>query len=437
MLIAKNGKELHLLPEMSNRHGLIAGSSGSGKTVTLRVMAENFSKIGVPVFMADVKGDLTGLDRSGIETPAIVERVASMHLKDFSFEGFPTQQWDVFGQEGEEVKVSINKLTPLLLSRLLNLSDVQNESLAQIFKIVGDYSNKISGVLNAQDGQEGSFAQACQLVKEYSSTPDTIELNNIEDMTTTINKIIDFSANLEPRYGKISKQSYTSIQRSMLMLEQDGKDVLFSDTPFDVTRFIKTEGGYGVINIFKARRLYENPTVYATFLLWLIAELYKALPECGDIKKPKMVFFFDEAHLLFDEAPKVLIDNVEKLVRLIRSKGVGIFFITQRPSDIPDKVLAQLSNRVQHSLRAFTPKEQKSIRTIAQTFRNESRLDVEKAIGRLKIGEALVSFLDAEGSPVPVKKALVCPPRSNITGDLVSIKTNELSTVDSIFESII
>lgn len=410
MLIAKNGKELHLLPAMSNRHGLIAGSSGSGKTVTLRVMAENFSKIGVPVFMADIKGDLDGLDAPGNPTPSIAERVSTMKLTDFSFEGFPTRCWDVFGQEGDELKTSINKLTPLLLSRLLNLSDVQNESLSQLFKIARD----------------------------YSSEGNPVEIRNIEDMTSVINEIINYSDSLEPKYGKISKQSYTSIQRSMLMLEQDGKDILFSDNPFDVARFMQTEGGRGVINIFKARKLYENPMVYSTFLLWLIAELYKSLPECGDLDKPKMVFFFDEAHLLFDDAPKVLVDNVEKLVRLIRSKGVGVFFITQSPSDIPDKVLAQLSNRVQHSLRAFTPKEQKSVKTVAQTFRNESRLDVEKAIGNLKIGEALVSFLDESGSPVPVRKALICPPRSRITGHQIVASVGGLpATTDDMFESII
>jgi len=410
MLIAKDGKELHLLPEMSNRHGLIAGSSGSGKTVTLRVMAENFSAIGVPVFMADIKGDLNGLDQPGSVTPALRERISSMNLTDFSFEGFPTRCWDVFGQEGDELKTSINRLTPLLLSRLLNLSDVQNESLSQLFKIARDYSN----------------------------TDNPVEIRNIEDMTSVINEIISYSSSLEPKYGKISKQSYASIQRSMLMLEQDGKDVLFSDTPFDVTRFMQTEDGCGVINIFKAQKLYENPMVYSTFLLWLIAELYKALPECGDLDKPKMVFFFDEAHLLFDDAPKVLVDNVEKLVRLIRSKGVGVFFITQSPSDVPDKVLAQLSNRVQHSLRAFTPKEQKAVKTVAQTFRNDSNLTVEKEIGNLKIGEALVSFLDESGSPVPVRKAFICPPRSRIANH--SVVANEQSlpaTTDDLFESII
>jgi len=405
MLIAKNGKELHLLPEMSNRHGLIAGSSGSGKTVTLRVMAENFSKIGVPVFLADIKGDLTGMDQPGFDTPATQERLAAMKINEFSFEGFPTHTWDVYGEEGDEIKVSMQKLTPLLLGRLLSLSDVQIESLAQIFKIVQDYSEKDS----------------------------SLEISTIEDLTTTINQIINFSNDLEPKYGKISKPSFTSIQRSTLMLEQGCKDVLFSHNSFDIRQFIKTQNGYGVINIFKAQKLYEAPAVYSTFLLWMIAELYRVLPECGDLPKPKMVFFFDEAHLLFDGAPKVLVDNIARLVRLIRSKGVGIFFCTQVPSDIPDKVLAQLSNRVQHSLRAFTPKEQKSIKVIAQTFRNESNLDVANSIGKLKIGEALVSFLDATGAPTPVKKAFVCPPRSRLGGNEIVVSMVDMpTTIDNL-----
>jgi len=411
MLIAKNGKELHLLPEMSNRHGVITGNSGSGKTVTLRVMAENFSKIGVPVFMSDIKGDLNGLDIPGRSTPEIEKRVQSMNIKDFSFEGSPTRCWDVYGEEGEEIKTAIDALSPLLLSRLLNLSDVQNESLAQLFKIVSD----------------------------YSTDTNKIEVKNIEDMTTVINEIIENSDLLEHKYGRISKPSFASIQRSMLMLEQNGKDVLFSDTPFNVQEFMKTQNGRGVINIFRAKKLFENPTVYATFLLWLIAELYKTLPECGDIDKPKIVFFFDEAHLLFDDAPKILVDNVEKLVRLIRSKGVGVFFISQSPSDIPDKVLGQLGNRVQHSLRAFTPKEQKAVRTAAQTFRNDRNMDVEKAIGILKIGEALISFLDESGAPTSVTKALVCPPRSSINAHVVvpTTVTKNITENSNVFDSII
>ena len=388
MLIAKSGKELHLLPEMSNRHGLIAGSSGSGKTITLRVMAENFSKIGVPVFMADVKGDLTGLEAPGELTQEVRERISKMDLGSFSFEGFPTRYWDVFGEEGDELKVSLQKLTPLLISRLLNLSEVQNESLAQIFKIAQSYSG------------EGNI----------------INIDTIRDMASIVNTIIDNATYLEPQFGKISKPSLASIQRSLLMLEQGGEDVLFSKDSFDVTRFLQTESNYGVINIFKARKLYDNPTIYATFLLWMVAELYRALPECGDIEKPRIVFFFDEAHLLFDDAPKVLIDNIEKLVRLIRSKGVGVFFITQNPSDVSDKVLGQLGNRVQHSLRAYTPKEQKSIKVIAQTFRNTTTLNVEQAIQNLKIGEALISFLDETGAPSPVQKAFVCPPKSMVGG---------------------
>jgi DNA helicase HerA-like ATPase len=339
--------------------------------------------------MADIKGDLTGMSNPGTSTPAIKERVASMKLKDFSFEGFPTRNWDVFGEDGEELKVSMQKLTPLLLGRLLNLSDVQTESLAQLFKITQDYSNKYA---------------------EYA----TLEINTIEDLTTTISQIINFSSDLEARYGKISKQSYTSIQRSTLMLEQNGKDVLFSSKPFDIRRFMQTENGRGVINIFKAQKLYETPTVYSTFLLWMIAELYRVLPECGDLPKPKMVFFFDEAHLLFDGAPKVLVDNIARLVRLIRSKGVGIFFITQNPSSLSDSVLSQLSNRIIHSMRAYTPKEQKAVRTLSQTFRQNNKADLTETIMSLKIGEAIISFLDTDGAPCFAKKALVAPPRSRI-----------------------
>jgi len=383
MLIAKNSKQIHLLPEMANRHGLVAGSTGSGKTVTIQVMAESFSRIGVPVFMADVKGDLTGLEYPGEPNPKIDKRVKEIGVEDFAFEGNPVKYWDTYGEEGETIKTTVKRLGPNLLGRLLNLSEAQSGSLYQVFKIADDYE---------------------------------ITISNLKDLYGVITVILDNAEALEKTYGRISKMSFTALQRSLLMLEDGGNDVLFSSNGefFDIRNFFAIEDGRGVINILKATKLIKSQQVYSTFLLWLLAELFEMLPERGDAEKPLIVFFFDEAHLIFDEAPKVLVDRIEKLVKLIRSKGVGVYFITQNPSDIPDDVLNQLGNRVQHSMRAFTPKEQKSVKSIAQSFRPNPGLNVEEAIGELKIGEALVSFLDEQGSPSKVNRALICPPRSRI-----------------------
>jgi DNA helicase HerA-like ATPase len=384
MLIAKNGKESHLLPQMLNRHGLVAGSTGSGKTVTLQVMAENISREGVPVFVADIKGDLSGLAVPGAHNAKVLERVNALSITDFSFEGNPIATWDIFSTNGRAIKTTVQRMGALLLSRLLNLTDAQSSSLYQIFKIASD---------------------------------NQIILRNIKDLTSMVNYITNNPVRFESQYGKITSASYLALQRNLLMLEDSGSDVLFSSTPesFDINRFLAIDqNGRGVINILDATRLIKSPQVYATFLLWLLQEFYDTMPEIGDVEKPKIVFFFDEAHILFDEASKVFIDKIERMIKLVRSKGIGIFFVTQNPIDIPEGVLSQLGNRVQHAMRAYTPKEQKAVKTIAQTFRNVSRLNIENAIGELKIGEALVSFLSADGSPVSVERTTICPPRSKI-----------------------
>jgi len=384
MLIAANGKHIHLLPEMSNRHGLIAGSTGSGKTVTLQVMAEQFSRIGVPVFLADVKGDLGGIKYPGIPNEKIVDRVHRLGLEDFDFEGNPVRFWDVFGTDGDPLKASVSGMGPLLISQLLDLSEAQAGSLFQMFKATKRYG---------------------------------IAINNLNDLFSVATHMIEHAEEYEREYGRISKGSFGAIQRSLIALEDDGEDVLFvknGEKVFDISQFIQTKHSKGVINILKAERLIHTPKVYAMFLLWLLTELFEKLPERGDADKPVMVFFFDEAHLLFDGAPKVLVDKIEKVVRLIRSKGVGVFFVTQRPEDIPDSVLAQLGNRVQHSMRAFTPRDLKVIKALAQTFRTNDADQVENTITELKIGEALVSFLSTDGSPSVVQRAMICPPRSRI-----------------------
>lgn len=369
---------------MSNRHGLIAGSTGSGKTVTLQVMAEQFSRIGVPVFLADVKGDLGGIKYPGIPNEKIVDRVHRLGLEDFDFEGNPVRFWDVFGTDGDPLKASVSGMGPLLISQLLDLSEAQAGSLFQMFKATKRYG---------------------------------IAINNLNDLFSVATHMIEHAEEYEREYGRISKGSFGAIQRSLIALEDDGEDVLFvknGEKVFDISQFIQTKHSKGVINILKAERLIHTPKVYAMFLLWLLTELFEKLPERGDADKPVMVFFFDEAHLLFDGAPKVLVDKIEKVVRLIRSKGVGVFFVTQRPEDIPDSVLAQLGNRVQHSMRAFTPRDLKVIKALAQTFRTNDADQVENTITELKIGEALVSFLSTDGSPSVVQRAMICPPRSRI-----------------------
>jgi len=382
LLIAKGENEIYLLPRMSNRHGLIAGATGTGKTVSLQVIAENFSRIGVPVFMADVKSDLSGICQPGAPSPKIMERVEKLSLADFRFAGRPVTFWDAFGEQGHPVRTTISDMGPLLLSRLLNLNDVQSGVLSLVFKIADD-----SGLL----------------------------LLDFKDLRAMVQYAGDNADSFETEYGRVSTASIGAIQRGLLMLEEQGGDKVFGEPALNLDDLIQTDPqGRGMINILAADRLMQTPKMYATFLLWLLAELFEKLPEVGDQDKPRLVFFFDEAHLLFSEAPQVLLEKIEQVVRLIRSKGVGVYFVTQNPLDIPEATLGQLGNRVQHALRAFTPRDQKAVRAAAQTFRSNPKLDVEKAISELAVGEALVSFLDEKGMPGIVERAFILPPESQI-----------------------
>lgn len=380
LLIAKGEREIGLLPRMANRHGLVAGATGTGKTVSLRVLAERFSAIGVPVFMADVKGDLSGMALPGDENPKVTERVAKMGLEGFSYAGFPVVFWDVFGEQGHPVRTTVSEMGPLLLSRLLNLNDVQSGVLTLIFKVADD-----NGLL----------------------------LLDFKDLQAMVRHVGDNAADFQTSYGNISAASIGAIQRSLLALGEQGADRFFGEPALNIQDLIQTDpDGRGVVNILAADKLMQSPKLYATFLLWMLSELFEQLPEVGDPEKPSLVFFFDEAHLLFDDAPKALVEKIEQVVRLIRSKGVGIYFVTQNPIDLPDTVLGQLGNRVQHALRAFTPKDQKGVRAAADTFRSNPDLDVATVITQLEVGEALVSVLDEKGAPTVVERALVCPPQS-------------------------
>lgn len=382
MVIAKSDIEIRLLPAMANRHGLIAGATGTGKTVTLQVIAENFSRNGIPVFMADVKGDLSGISQPGTEHAKISERIERMKLSNYAFEGYPVAFWDIFGEEGHPVRTTISEMGPLLLSRLLNLNETQSGTLTLVFKIADD-----NGLL----------------------------LLDMKDIRSMLQYVGDNDDTFTTEYGRVSKASIGAIQRSLLTLESEGGERLFGEPAIHIDDLLQTgENGYGMINILSSTKLINSPKIYATFLLWLLSELFEQLPEVGDPEKPKCAFFFDEAHLLFEDAPKALEDKIEQVVRLIRSKGVGVYFISQNPMDIPEDILGQLGNRVQHALRAFTPKDQKAVRAAAQTFRANPDLDVEKAITELGVGEALVSFLDEKGSPGVVERALIAPPRSQI-----------------------
>lgn len=383
LLIAKGEKEVCLLPKMANRHGLIAGATGTGKTVTLRVLAERFSSIGVPVFMADVKGDLSGMAAAGEESTKIDERVKATGVTDFSFQPFPVVFWDLFGQQGHPVRTTVSEMGPLLLSRLLNLNEVQSGVLSLVFKVADD-----NGLL----------------------------LLDFKDLQAMIRHVGESAAELQTGYGNISAASIGAIQRNLLALAEQGGEQFFGEPALNLQDFIQTDSdGRGVINILAADRLMQSPKLYATFLLWMLSELFEQLPEAGDPDKPKLVFFFDEAHLLFDEAPKALVEKIEQVVRLIRSKGVGVYFVTQNPADLPDTVLGQLGNRVQHALRAFTPQDQKAVRAAAETFRANPDFEVATVITELGVGEALVSVLDDKGSPTIVERALICPPASRFT----------------------
>ena len=382
LLIAKGDNPLNLLARMANRHGLVAGATGTGKTVTLQVMAESFSRIGVPVFAADIKGDLSGISQPGKENPKIADRVKKLKLRDFTFFGSTVTFWDVFGEQGHPVRATVSEMGPLLFSRLLNLNDTQAGVLMLVFKIADD-----NGFL----------------------------LLDMKDLQAMLQHVGEQARNFQIEYGNISAASIGAIQRGLIEMQQQGGDKFFSEPALNFDDLMQTDSsGYGIVNILAADKLIQSPKIYATFLLWILTELFERLPEVGDPEKPKLIFFFDEAHLLFADLPTVVEEKVTQIVRLVRSKGVGVYFVTQSPLDVPEAVLGQLGNRVQHALRAFTPKDQKSVRSAAATFRTNPKLDVEKAITELAVGEALVSFLDENGTPGIVQRAIVCPPHSQI-----------------------
>src|SRR5882672_3511281 len=381
LLIAKNAdKELALLPALANRHGLITGATGTGKSVTLQALAHRFSAIGVPMFMADVKGDLSGIAKAGGANPKVAERLKSLGV-EASFEACPVVFWDVFGKSGHPVRATISDMGPLLLGRMLDLNETQESVLALVFKIADD-----EGLL----------------------------LLDLKDLRAMLAHVGDEAAKYKTAYGNVSTASIGAIQRGLLALESQGAAQFFGEPMLDIADLMQTREGKGVVNILAAEKLMGAPKLYATFLLWLLAELFEHLPEVGDVEKPKLVFFFDEAHLLFAEAPKALLEKVEQVVRLIRSKGVGVYFVTQNPLDVPDSVLGQLGNRVQHALRAFTPRDQKAVKTAAETLRPNPKLKAEQVIMELGVGEALVSFLDEKGTPRVVERAFIVPPGSQL-----------------------
>lgn len=382
ILIGVGEKPAYLLPKYGNRHGLITGATGTGKTVTLQTLAEGFSSAGVPVFMADVKGDLAGVSQKGGGNPKIEERATQLGLAPLEYAGFPVIFWDVFGEKGHPVRSTISDMGPLLLSRLLSLNETQEGVLNLTFKLADD-----QGLL----------------------------LLDLKDLRSMLQFVADNSKALTTEYGNVSAATIGTIQRSLLVLEQQGGEAFFGEPALELTDLMRTEvGGKGMISVLAADRLMQNPRLYATFLLWLLSELFEELPEVGDLPKPKLVFFFDEAHLLFDDAPKALVDKIEQVVRLIRSKGVGVYFISQSPTDVPDEVLGQLGNRVQHALRAFTPKDQKAVKVAAETFRQNPAFDTAEVITQLGVGEALISTLDEKGTPTMVERALVRPPLSRL-----------------------
>ncbi|HMF11062.1 MAG TPA: helicase HerA-like domain-containing protein [Gemmataceae bacterium] len=405
--VAKGDSPLYLLPQLANRHGLIAGATGTGKTVTLQCLAEGFSKLGVPSFMADVKGDLSGISQPGQDKPSVAKRIEALGLEGFKFAACPVTFWDVFGEQGHPVRATISEMGPLLLSRLLNLNDTQSGVLTLTFKIADD-----NGLL----------------------------LLDLKDLQAMVQYVGDNAGQFKTEYGNISAASVGAIQRALLALDQQGGSKFFGEPALDLFDFIQTgPGGRGMVNILAADKLLGSPLLYATFLLWLLAELFERLPEVGDLEKPKLVFFFDEAHLLFNDIPKALLDKIEQVIRLVRSKGVGVYFVTQNPLDIPDTVLGQLSNRIQHALRAFTPRDQKAVKAAATTLRPNPPLDVESAITQLGVGEALVSLLEEKGTPAPVQRALIVPPSGQL-GPITPAQRQQLvgsSTVYGHYEKVI
>ena len=394
ILIAKHGDiETFILPGLANRHGLITGATGTGKTVTLQKLAESFSAIGVPVFMSDVKGDLTGISQQGTIGGKMADILKERGLPLPEPTSCPVTLWDVFGEQGHPVRATISDMGPLLLSRMLDLNETQTGVLNLVFKIADD-----SGLL----------------------------LLDLKDLRAMLQHVGDNAKQFTTQYGNISAASVGAIQRGLLTLESQGGDRFFGEPMLNLDDMMQTVGGKGVINILSADKLMQSPRLYATFLLWMLSDLYERLPEIGDPEKPKFAFFFDEAHLLFNDAPKVLLERIELVVRLIRSKGVGVYFVTQNPIDVPDTVLAQLGNRVQHALRAFTARDQKAVKATAETMRGNPQLDVEAAITELGTGEALVSFLDAKGRPGITERVYVIPPGSQI-GPITDAQRAELN----------
>ncbi len=384
LLIGKGENEANIIPRMANRHGLICGATGTGKTITLKVMAESFSDLGVPVFLADIKGDLGGCVVKGQRNENIDKRLNKMGIdpETFEYKSYPVRFWDVFGEGGHPVRTTVSEMGPTLLARLLNLTDAQEGVLAIVFRVADDRGWK---------------------------------LIDLKDLRAMVAYVADHAAEFQQEYGNVPRQSAGSIQRELLQLQDAGADLFFGEPDIQITDWMRTSpDGRGYINILHCEHLFREPLLYSTFMLWLLSELFEAMPEVGDAEKPKLVFFFDEAHLLFNDAPKALIQKTEQVVKLIRSKGIGVYFITQQPSDIPNVILSQLGNRVQHALRAFTPAEQKAIKTAAQTFRANPNFDTEEAITNLGTGEALVSFLDEKGSPSVVEYATILPPQSSM-----------------------
>jgi DNA helicase HerA-like ATPase len=382
--IAINDKaEVCLIPKMANRHGLITGATGTGKTVTLQTLSETFSEMGVPVFAADMKGDLSGVAKIGGNKESVNKRVDGYNLKEkgFEYKAYPVRFWDVFGEQGHPVRTTVTSMGPLLLERLLGLNETQGAILTMAFKIADD---------------------------------NNLLILDLKDLQKMLQFIGDNRSEFTTKYGNISPASIGAIQRGLMRLESEGADKFFGEPDLEITDFIQTEQGKGVINILAADKLMKSPRVYTTFLLWLLDDLYETLPEVGDLEKPKLVFFFDEAHLLFNDMPNSLLEKVEQIVRLIRSKGVGVYFCTQNPADIPQSILGQLGNRVQHALRAYTPNDQKAVKVAANTFRANPGFNTEEVITQLNTGEALVSFLDEKGAPQVVERANILPPQGQI-----------------------
>ena len=399
--VGGTAKKCFIEPSKANRHGLIAGATGTGKSVTLKVLAESFSDMGVPVFLADVKGDMSGICAAGLSNENMEERIAKFGIENFEYKAYPTTFYDVFGQMGIPMRTTISELGPILLGRMLGLSDVQRAVMSMVFRIADDQN---------------------------------LMLLDLKDLRLLLTYIGDHADDYKLTYGTISTATIGAIQRNLALLSDEGADAFFSEPAFDVLDFFKTSSdGRGMINVLNATELFNKPLLYSTFLLWLLSEIYENLPEVGDLDKPKMVFFFDEAHLLFNDAPAFLLEKIDQIVRLIRSKGIGVYFVSQSPSDIPGNILAQLQNRVQHALRAYTPAEQKKLKAAAESFRANPEFDTESALSELAVGEALVSFLDEKGTPGIVERAFILPPQSYI-GSAGFEKMQELTNANPLYE---